>query len=371
MEWSVGITNQRKHKHILLGILGFLLISFCICYNQFFRYNLTQDTYFTSVTFWESELVEINSKLSRGVLVTPSDGYGLGNHLFYYAISYALSRNLRIPLIISLPSETHIKNLKNFTDREFVLNHFSLPKGIYMEDKEIQKTDTPYQVSCEMAKDVSLIPKEILRKTKYFEIEIFCFDEQFFEEYEVELQEITVKVKKPSQAYTKWKELISSTEWPIAVHVRRGDIEKQYWSAPVQYFQDALRRMKKEVPRGIGKKVFIFSDDIEWAKENLVGEGFFPAELGWSLFFVSGSFGGLTNLEELDLMIKCKSIVISNSTFSWWAAFLMKNTRENKKIVIRPQFNGTKHQNDPLGWNGKKRRDYDISYPKEWIPIDT
>ena len=66
---------------------------------------------------------------------------------------------------------------------------------------------------------------------------------------------------------------------------------------------------------------FIFSDDLCWAKENLILEN--------SVFI---------DLEKpvvsLYLMSKCKSNVISNSTFSWWGAWLNQN--ENK-IVVSPQ----------------------------------
>jgi len=118
--------------------------------------------------------------------------------------------------------------------------------------------------------------------------------------------------------------------------VKKKDIEMKYYSEPAEFFYRALRRMKEELPSGFQKSVFVFSDDIGWAQQNFIGEDFFPIELGFPIYFVSGSFGGLSNLEEMDLMIKCKSIVISYSAFSWWAAFIMKDSGKHKNIVIRP-----------------------------------
>jgi len=325
----------------------------------------------TSIEFFESELLEPNSSIpAKAVFVIKAKGYGLGNHLFAYAEAYALSRRLRLPLIIPAAPKVQEENSINFTHREYVLDQFKFPKGIYVAPEEIGKKDI-HGLSCQMGKNISLIPSNVTNTKHYYKIGGFCLGYDIFQEYGKQLQQIQVKVDTPSESYVRWKELISFTEWPIAVHVRKRDIEKQYYSAPAEYFHTALRRMKEEIPRGFQKRVFVFSDDIGWAQQNIIAEGFFPIELEFPIFFVSGSFGGLTNVEEMDLMIKCKSIVISNSTFSWWAAFIMKDSGKHKKVVIRPQFNATKHANDPLALNGKKPRNYGIPYPKEWISIDT
>jgi hypothetical protein len=95
----------------------------------------------------------------------------------------------------------------------------------------------------------------------------------------------------------------------IALHVRRGDFvnHPRHLVLSLSYYRSALLYMssfKKDV------KVFIFSDDIPWCKEN---------------------FGEVTFIEENDylsfeLMRACKHFIISNSTFSWWPAYLSLNS---------------------------------------------
>ena len=63
---------------------------------------------------------------------------------------------------------------------------------------------------------------------------------------------------------------------------------------------------------------YLFSDDIDWCKKNLsITEAVYPE--------------GNNTLEDFDLMRSCNHNIISNSTFSWWAALL--NPNEDKKII--------------------------------------
>lgn len=134
--------------------------------------------------------------------------------------------------------------------------------------------------------------------------------------------------------YTQKKETCS-------VHVRRTDYLRfsEYHPFPgLQYYESAIRIMKE---RGI-KDFIVFSDDIEWCKQNLPG-------LNYS--------EGNSNIEDLDLMSKCGHNIIANSSFSWWGAWLNKNPN---KIVIAPS-----------NWFGPAKRGVitDDLYCPVWIKI--
>ena len=92
--------------------------------------------------------------------------------------------------------------------------------------------------------------------------------------------------------------------------------------------------------------LFIFSDDIEWAKENLKFQN--------QMYFVSNP--KIPDYEELMIISKCSHNIIANSTFSWWGAWLNKNPN---KVVIAP-FQWLKERNV---------EELDI-LPKDWIAIN-
>jgi hypothetical protein len=113
----------------------------------------------------------------------------------------------------------------------------------------------------------------------------------------------------------------------ISLHVRRTDyvgIEDYLKNIFPQYYKDALEYFADE-------RVMIFSDDIEWCKQQEVFSGS-------RFIFQSGTFQ-----EDFYLLSRCKSSIIANSTFSWWAAYLNKNP--DKTIIAPKQWFGPVHSN--------------------------
>ena len=90
----------------------------------------------------------------------------------------------------------------------------------------------------------------------------------------------------------------------------------------VRYYLDSIEYMKRNVDN---PTFFVFSNNIEWAKENLKDVK--------NIVYVENNdrFHGIG---DMHLISFCKHNIISNSTFSWWSAVLNKN--ENK-IVIAPK----------------------------------
>jgi hypothetical protein len=83
----------------------------------------------------------------------------------------------------------------------------------------------------------------------------------------------------------------------------------------------------------------VFSDDIKWCK----------SVFGSSVHYVEDTVG-----TQLFLMTKMKHLIISNSTFAWWGAYL----NQNKGIVVAP---------DPwLGPSYDDSNTNDIYHP-DWV----
>lgn len=119
----------------------------------------------------------------------------------------------------------------------------------------------------------------------------------------------------------------------VAVHVRRGDyvVDRRTAAAhgvcSLDYYASALAVVRRRVS---DPHIHLFSDDLDWARQNL------PLE-GLRLTVVDASkqeAPDRVHLAEFDLMRQCHHAVIANSSFSWWAAFLLQTSQS---LVIAPK----------------------------------
>ncbi len=131
---------------------------------------------------------------------------------------------------------------------------------------------------------------------------------------------------------------------PIMLHVRRGDANltdprgfkwsytqcgDQHPTQTVDYYERALAEFDDNQP------VFVFSDSIEWVKEQefFSGDRFLLSEPVDK--YADGSF---TPYADLCLMSLCSHAIIANSSMSWWGAYLQSNP--NKKVVAPKRWFG-------------------------------
>ncbi len=116
----------------------------------------------------------------------------------------------------------------------------------------------------------------------------------------------------------------------VSLHIRRGDYLKEgnkliYAQCSKAYYEDALERILSKTSN---PQLFIFSNDINWAIENLKFKYDVPMH-----FIDNSKIEDNTHLDFL-LMRNCKHNIIANSTFSWWAAWLNENP---DKMVFAPK----------------------------------
>lgn len=105
---------------------------------------------------------------------------------------------------------------------------------------------------------------------------------------------------------------ILAAAYPVCVHLRRGDYQKPE-NAILQvctptYYARAVAAVQAAHPDAA---LFVFSDDVAWAQQNLATHGL-P-----TVFLPRGEAAA-----DLALMQLCRGFVLSNSTYSWWAQYL-------------------------------------------------
>ncbi|MCI5968138.1 alpha-1,2-fucosyltransferase [Helicobacter sp.] len=153
------------------------------------------------------------------------------------------------------------------------------------------------------------------------------------------------------------KDYILSTKNSCFLHIRRGD----YLNNPLfidlcqtNYYNKSLKIIKNKIEK---PHIFIFSNAIQWCKDHFL-ETLHPEITNAVVFeFIESNDEG-DAVEEMELMRSCQNAIIANSTFSWWAAFLLDN---KNKIVIMPKKFFT-----------KKIEEVDIEnlIVKDWMALD-
>jgi len=115
----------------------------------------------------------------------------------------------------------------------------------------------------------------------------------------------------------------------IGIHVRRGDYISNPKAAsthgivPPAHYVRSVADLRQAMPNA---RVYAFSDDSEWARE-FVSENFENAEC------ITHNTG-IDSFRDMQLLTNCNALVIANSSFSWWAAWLNDNPR---KVVVVPK----------------------------------
>ena len=290
---------------------------------------------------------------------------GLGNQMFEYAFAVALSNKCNDEICLDL------SGISNETHNVYSLNHFNIgdvkkvncsklpitkkislkiinfilsrvgnknAKTRYNLEKKYQKKFNKFGLY--ICSDGYIDMNSCKSKVKY--ADGYFQSEKYFKEYSSQIKDIfqvkTPKMKKNNELFSKIKNSNSA-----CIHIRRGDYTKftNHLVCTIDYYKKGMKILKEKFP---DIQFFIFSDDINWVKENI--------KFDYDVNYVEGNN---PNYEELRLMYTCKHFVISNSSFSWWAQYLSNN---KDKVVVAPSkwFNNSNQVSDIM--------------MDEWIKID-
>ena len=276
---------------------------------------------------------------------------GLGNQLFCYAFGYAVAKKNGADLCI----ETSVLDRKKIQDRYLEILKFRLP---YRKRISFFYTYNPILRKLKLNRLTRRLAiglnTAIYRETTKHSYDTGIYDikgdtyfdgywqnYRYFDEYRNDLLDIIVP--NDTGAVRKFEEEIKKSD-SISIHIRRGDYVSAGWEIPMSYYLDAIKLLKEETG-GAPLTAYVFSDDLDFAKD----------------FFNRNDTEGMAikymdyesedkGVHDMYLMSCCKYNIIANSTFSWWAAYLNRNT---DKIVICPE-------------TGKWTEEF---YLPEWIKI--
>lgn len=250
---------------------------------------------------------------------------GLGNQMFQYACGLCISHQYSCPLrLVSM-------NPLSGTKRRFELNIFDF-------DNKIDSSDYLHKYGYRTRKIPRLLQRfflnkgiidtgihiqrsqlesipEIDSKKGYLILEGYWQNEKYFFNVSNEIRNI-FSFTDVDDTNQRIASQIHSEE-SVSIHVRRTDFinhrrsSRKHDVVPLGYYADAVKLIKSKY---LNPKFFVFSDDINWVKENM---NFLPR----NSVYVSHNKEKKSYM-DMYLMSLCKSNIIANSSFSWWGAWL-------------------------------------------------
>lgn len=313
---------------------------------------------------------------------------GLGNQLF----QYAYARYLQYLYEKEGKKEKIAINsyyIDHFDFRKAALHNFVLNDSVeFMNQQEQKKNMEAFKIKTLLANGFDIVPWKILKSSKPLGEEKYIKRSKHGVYYtyrsQTEFKTVLAQTKNkyvfgffqgeanfapikdiirtefeiktvPSKENIDILERIDNTE-SVCLHIRRGDYLDPRWKnlqiCTFEYYNNAINEILKKT---VNPTFYIFSnthDDLEWIKGNYHFTNNIDNRM---LNFVYVDLGN-PDYEELRLMKSCKYFIISNSTFSWWAAYL---SSYKGKIVLAPER-----------WNLSLDNDVSI-YLDDWIRIST
>ena len=220
---------------------------------------------------------------------------GLGNQLFQY--------NFALYLKEKYPQAKLFINTSSFKID-------SIHGGFMIENPALPFYNSPKLKFFSVVNDQSFSENLAPNKNIYFDgywQKLSFFDKRRFDFFDILKNDIPQK---------DWEyiELINSCKDSVSIHVRCGDYNNHFLLgniATVSYFNNAVKYCNSKLKDPV---FFVFSDDIEWAKNNI---NFANAHV----HFVYGNEASELNKWDLYLMSLCKHNIMSNSSFSWWGHY--------------------------------------------------
>lgn len=280
---------------------------------------------------------------------------GLGNQMFQYAIGRVLS--IKHNTLLVLDTSYLDLDIKNITKRSYDLDVFGI------EINNIKDNDIPFIFKTFESKIITnllVMIRKVFRvsgqETGYsFNPEIlntldgaylsgYFQSYKYFKGYEEQiLKDFTFK-NIPNSIEVLAGEISNTNS--VCVHVRRGDYvgNKNHEVVNLDYYKKGIDLISEQTKI---EKIYVFSDDIEWCKDNIKFE--------FETVFIGEEYVGYKDSGHMYLMSKCRNFVIANSSFSWWAAWLAPRP---DKVVICPKK-----------WFGDSSINTADLIPETWIRI--
>jgi hypothetical protein len=254
---------------------------------------------------------------------------GLGNQMFQYAAARRLALVHNTEVCLDL--RWYERPQENGYPRPFELAQLAIPGPVIVDPNNFwgRVVRLRYWAAVQLRQRRKRVPGVYFEPHYRFSPDILCLPNHTFIigyfESERNFADAADQIRGEFQPRDgalvhRVKEAIASIRRPgrnlVSVHIRRGDLGLVAEGAllvPREKILGAMSWFQKKID------FIIFSDDMEWCRDNIRGEGIIYSPFD-------------TVIEDLFAMSLCDHHIVGNSTLSWWGAWL--NPSPSKIAVV-------------------------------------
>ncbi|MFH1052416.1 MAG: alpha-1,2-fucosyltransferase [bacterium] len=245
---------------------------------------------------------------------------GLGNQMFQYAFGRNLALKKKTSLKLDLTYLMDRTPRKYFQFRDYELDIFKIDAKI-VNDDFIQKNNLPVLKEPHF----HFFPKALSLPGDLYLDGYWQSEKYFIENENIIKEDFCFKNKLSEEVKIYAEQILNSNS--VCLHVRHGFVNNRkdrlyHGFVGIKYINKAINLINSTIEN---PEYFIFSDNHDWCSDNIKTD--FP------IHHVEKEIE-LENKDYFQLMTLCKHYIISNSSFSWWGAWLCRNPG---KIVIAPK----------------------------------
>lgn len=265
---------------------------------------------------------------------------GLGNQMFQYALGRNLAFRNNTELKLDLRMLLDRTPQENSVFRDYDLEifkleaNFSTEKNLLGFNKSVWGSITSKIIAKFLPNYLDRVNK-IVRETQYnFDKSILNTPDNHYVDGYWQSEKYFKEIESTIRSDFSFRNSIISESEIIADHirgsnsvcinVRRTDYVTIYNAfIGTEYIQNGVKIILERIK---DPEFFVFSDDVQWCQENI--------KLDYPVHFIGHEHAGLKFGNYMQLMTLCRHMIIPNSSFAWWAAWLNQNP---DKMIIAPK----------------------------------
>ena len=256
---------------------------------------------------------------------------GLGSQMWQYALSLAVAKSSSFTVKHELSWFRHYaKDIRGVENRLFILKRVFTNINLRFPSENERLF---FQIALNRYPDsICNFDPDILALKQSTYLGGYYVNAQYVTRAEKEIREAYVFAPAVKESNHAILQTIHAAPMPVAVHVRRGDyIGSIHEVLTARYFERAFKMLAAALqPK---PTFFVFSNGMEWTKKAFAG-------LPYDFVYVDANDNDSV-AGDLFLMTQCKHFIISNSSLSWWGAWLSQRA-ENKTVIMPSKWRGGK-----------------------------